>query len=246
MNFFSLFKRNLLFKLKRKISIDKDNTENKSLDELFHQYGSDKADVFKPALREGHGFSKFYINQLINFKDKKMNILELGSYAGSSAAAFTKYFTDSKVFCFDINISNFKFTSKNIEVYGVDINNRSEILKILSKIFFKHQIKNFDLIIDDGSHKLSDILSSLKFFLGYLKIGGIYVIEDFKHPNYYKYNRDIDDILADDLLLKIKEKKFFQSTVFNKNDQKYLFDSVKGVDIFKGNLKDSDIAFLKK
>ena len=246
MNFFSLFKRNLLFKLKRKISIDKDNTENKSLDELFHQYGSDKADVFKPALREGHGFSKFYINQLINFKDKKMNILELGSYAGSSAAAFTKYFSDSKVFCFDINISNFKFTSKNIEVYGVDINNRSEILKILSKIFFKHQIKNFDLIIDDGSHKLSDILSSLKFFLGYLKIGGIYVIEDFKHPNYYKYNRDIDDILADDLLLKIKEKKFFQSTVFNKNDQKYLFDSVKGVDIFKGNLKDSDIAFLKK
>ncbi len=246
MNFFSLFKRNLLFKLKRKISIDKDNTENKSLDELFHQYGSDKADVFKPALREGHGFSKFYINQLINFKDKKMNILELGSYAGSSAAAFTKYFTDSKVFCFDINISNFKFTSKNIEVYGVDINNRSEILKILSKIFFKHQIKNFDLIIDDGSHKLSDILSSLKFFLGYLKIGGVYVIEDFKHPNYYKYNRDIDDILADDLLLKIKEKKFFQSTVFNKNDQKYLFDSVKGVDIFKGNLKDSDIAFLKK
>jgi len=246
LNFFSLFKRNLLFKLKRKISIDKDNTENKSLDELFHQYGSDKADVFKPALREGHGFSKFYINQLINFKDKKMNILELGSYAGSSAAAFTKYFTDSKVFCFDINISNFKFTSKNIEVYGVDINNRSEILKILSKIFFKHQIKNFDLIIDDGSHKLSDILSSLKFFLGYLKIGGVYVIEDFKHPNYYKYNRDIDDILADDLLLKIKEKKFFQSTVFNKNDQKYLFDSVKGVDIFKGNLKDSDIAFLKK
>ena len=246
MNFFSLFKRNLLFKLKRKISIDKDNTENKSLDELFHQYGSDKADVFKPALREGHGFSKFYINQLINFKDKKMNILELGSYAGSSAAAFTKYFTDSKVFCFDINISNFKFTSKNIEVYGVDINNRSEILKILSKIFFKHQIKNFDLIIDDGSHKLSDILSSLKFFLGYLKIGGVYVIEDFKHPNYYKYNRDIDDILADELLIKIKEKKFFQSTVFNKNDQKYLFDSVKGVDIFKGNLKDSDIAFLKK
>ena len=112
MNFFSLFKRNLLFKLKRKISIDKDNTENKSLDELFHQYGSDKADVFKPALREGHGFSKFYINQLINFKDKKMNILELGSYAGSSAAAFTKYFTDSKVFCFDINISNFNYKSK--------------------------------------------------------------------------------------------------------------------------------------
>ena len=171
-----------------------------------------------------------------------MNILELGSYAGSSAAAFTKYFTDSKIFCFDINISNFKFTSKNIEVYGVDINNRSEILKILSKIFFKHQIKNFDLIIDDGSHKLSDILSSLKFFLGYLKIGGVYVIEDFKHPNYYKYNRDIDDILADDLLLKIKEKKFFQSTYLIKMI-KILFDYVKGVDIFKGNLKDSDIAF---
>ena len=246
MNFFSLLKRNLLYKLKKKISIDNHNIKKKSLDELFFQYGSDKANIFKPAEREGHGFSKFYINQLVSLKDKELNILELGSYAGASAAAFSKYFSNSKVFCFDINISNFKFTSKNIEVYGVDINNKSKILKILNKIFLNHKFKYFDLIIDDGSHKLSDILFSLKFFFEYLKIGGSYVIEDFKHPNYYEYNKDIDDILADKLLLKIKEKKFFHSSTFSKDDQKYLFDNVKRIDIFRGNLKDSDIAFLKK
>ena len=246
MNFFSLFKRSLLYKLKKKISIDNHNTENRNLDDLFYQYGSDKAEIFKPAKRTGHGFSKFYTKQLHNFKDKKINILELGSYAGASAAAFSKYFINSKIFCFDINISNFKFISKNIEVYGVDINNKNKILKILDQIFLNHGFKKFDLIIDDGSHKLSDILFSIKFFFEYLKIDGFYIIEDFKHPNYYKNNKDLDDILVDNLLLKIKDKKFFQSSILSKSDQENLFNSVKKIDIFKGNLSDSDIAFLKK
>ena len=33
-------------------------------------------------------------------------------------------FQKSKIFCFDINISNFKFTSKQISVYGIDIKNK--------------------------------------------------------------------------------------------------------------------------
>ena len=89
MNFLSLFKRNLIYKLKSKILIESDNVKFKTLDELFHHYGSDKAEVFKITNKKGHGFSKFYEKKLINYKLKKINILEIGSYAGSSAAAFT-------------------------------------------------------------------------------------------------------------------------------------------------------------
>ena len=64
-----------------------------------------------------------------NFKNKKINILEIGSYAGSSAAAFVKYFPKSNVFCFDINISNFEYKSKNIHVFGIDINNKKKVKK---------------------------------------------------------------------------------------------------------------------
>ena len=44
MNFLSLIKRKILFKLKKKISIDKEILLNKNLDELFYHYGSDKAE----------------------------------------------------------------------------------------------------------------------------------------------------------------------------------------------------------
>ena len=112
MNFFSLFKRNIIYKFKKKTLIDTDNVSKQTLDELFYYYGSDKANIFKKTNNQGHGFSSFYTNQFDYLKTHKINILEIGSYAGASAAAFTKYFPNANVFCFDVNISNFKFYSK--------------------------------------------------------------------------------------------------------------------------------------
>ena len=54
----------------------------------------------------GHGFSQYYEKKFNEIKNKDIKILEVGSYAGASAAAFVKYFYKVKVFCFDINISN--------------------------------------------------------------------------------------------------------------------------------------------
>lgn len=246
MNFFSLFKRNIIYRLKKKILIDKDNLKNKSLDELFHHYGSDKANIFKTTNEEGHGYSNFYSNHLKNLKDTKINILEIGSYAGASAAAFTKYLPNANIFCFDVNISNFVYDSKKIHVYGVDINNVNKVKKILKKIFTLNNIDTFDIIIEDGSHNLSDILHSLKLFFKYLKKSGIFIIEDFKHPNYYTYNKNIDHILVDDFLKNIENKEYSNSPIFNKKDQKYLMDSVTKIEINKGNLNNSDICFIKK
>ena len=209
MNFFSLFKRKIIYRLRNKTSIDNDNNLLNTLDELFYFYGSDKAEIFKLTKKKGHGYSKFYERKLSNLKEKKINILEIGSYAGASAAAFSKYFPDSNIFCFDVNIANFKFKSKKIHVFGVDINNEIMIRKILNKISKKYNINEFDFIIDDGSHNLSDILVSLKLFFPFLKKKGIFIIEDFKHPNYYKYNKNINHIFIDVFLENLKKKKDF-------------------------------------
>ena len=246
MNFFSLFKRNIIYKFKKKTLIDTDNVFKASLDELFHFYGSDKANIFKKTNKQGHGYSDFYTNQLDELKKQKINILEIGSYAGASAAAFIKYFPKANVFCFDINISNFEFKSKKMHVFGIDINNKNKSQKILTKIFKQHQFSQFDLIIDDGSHNLKDILFSLNFFFQYLKEEGTFIIEDFKHPNYYKYNRNINHILVDEFLKNIVDKKLSNSSMFNNNEQKYLMNSIKKIDVKKGNLSDSDICFIKK
>lgn len=246
MNFFSLFKRKLIYNFKNKISIDNDGIDNKTLDFLFHHYGSDKADIFKKKKNIGHGYSKFYEDKLKEFKDKNLNILEIGSFAGASAAAFAKYFSNVNIFCFDVNISNFDYISKKIHVFGVDINNEKKVNKNLEKIFKDFHIKNFDIIIDDGSHNLSDILIAIKIFFKHVKPNGLYVIEDFKHPNYYEYNRNVNDVLIDQLLDGLKNKNIVKSNILSINEQKELINFIKEIEIFKGNLIDSDISFITK
>jgi len=246
LNFFSLFKRKILYNLKRKKLIDSDGFDSSSLDNLFHFYGSDKANIFKKNGEKGHGYSSFYEKKLKNFKNKKINILEIGSYAGSSAAAFVKYFPKSNVFCFDINISNFEYKSKNIHVFGIDINNKKKVKKNLEIISNLHKVESFDIIIDDGSHNLSDILNGINVFFKFLKDQGLYVIEDFKHPNYYKYNNNIDHIFIDELLKNLTNKKISKSNILTENSQKYLINSIEKIEIFKGNLADSDISFISK
>ena len=183
MNFFSLFKRKILYKIKKKINIDLDQVHKKTLDDLFYHYGSDKADTFKHNQEQGHGFSKFYEQQL---------------------------------------------------------------KKILKKIKYETNSNFFDIIIDDGSHYLSDILFSFKTLFKYVKKGGFYIIEDFKHPNYYGYNRNIEHILVDQVLVNLQEKKIFNSDIIKNDDQVYLHNNINEIKIYKGNLKDSDICFLQK
>ena len=139
MNFLSLFKRKIIYNFKKKTLIDDDNINSNSLDFLLHHYGSDKANIFKKNLNKGHGYSSIYEKKFAKFKTKNINILEIGSYSGASAAAFAKYFPESNIFCFDVNISNFIYKSEQIHVYGADITNEKKLKKYL-KIFF------FDMI----------------------------------------------------------------------------------------------------
>jgi len=246
LNFFSLFKRSILYKIKNKINIDLDNVNRDTLDELFHYYGSDKANIFKKTQDQGHGFSGFYTQHLEHLKQREIKILEIGSYAGASASAFVKYFPNSKVYCFDINISKFIYYSKNMHVFGLNIKDQKKVEKILSKINLESNSNFFDVIIDDGSHCLSDILFSLKTLFKYIKKGGIYVIEDFNHPNYYDHNRDIEHILVDQTLRNLKEKKLFNSNIIKNDDQIYLHKNIDKIETYKGNLADSDICFIRK
>ena len=102
------------------------------------------------------------------------------------------------------------------------------------------------MIIDDGSHQLSDILSSLNSFFKFLNDEGMYVIEDYKHPNYYTYNKDVNDISYRRFLSNLKNKKSFKSSYFSEKEQEYLMNSIKKIYTYRGNLKDSDICFIEK
>ena len=63
--------------------------------------------------------------------------------------------------------------------------NEKKVKKTLKFLFNKHSISEFDIIIDDGSHNLSDILIGIKLLFKFVKKDGFYIIEDFKYPNYH-------------------------------------------------------------
>ena len=246
MNFLSLLKRKIIYKCKKKINIDIDGFRSNDLDKLFFFYGSDKSNIFKISNQQGHGYSKYYTKYLKKYKKKKIKILEIGSYAGGSAAAFKKYFSYSKIFCLDINISKFKFKSKDIYVYGLDVSNIKKLKKVINKIVPKNKKKFFDLIIDDGSHNLKDILISINSLFEYLKKDGFYIIEDYMLPTNYKYNRNTNDILIDKMINSLNKKKLFKSRILDKDTQLILHKNIKKIYTHKGNLKDSHICFIKK
>ena len=247
MNFLSLLKRNLIYKFKIKKNIDEDIFEDDvSLDFLFEYYKTDKANKFKNIVGKGHGYSAFYEKHFEEFRSQKINLLEIGSYSGASAAAFIKYFKNIKIYCLDINLTRFQFKSKHIFTYGIDVNNKKSISNFLKKINFDTSIGKFDIIIDDGSHILSDQLKSLNYFFKYLKIGGCYVIEEYRFPEYYKHLKDTEECSINDLFEDIIYKGKANNKFIEISTIKSLVENSSNVFKYKGNHKDSDILFIKK
>ena len=94
--------------------------------------------------------------------------------------------------------------------YGSNLNHfqmkrRCKDSKFIKKINHKETFEHFDVIIDDGSHKLSDQLNALNHFYEYLVGGGFYVIEDYKFPDYFKHLKDVNDIKINEIILFIKK-----------------------------------------
>lgn len=247
MNFLSLYKRQLLYFLKKKINIDADRTsKNLSLENLFIKYGSDKAS-FWTKKNNGHGYTKFYLKHLEKLKYKKINILEIGSYSGASASAFSKFFPNSKVYCLDINVSNFKYYSKNIKVFSADSANKTSAISFFKKINISYKRNYFDIIIDDGSHKKNDILKTLRIFFKTLKSNGFYIIEDYKHMNIFSHlNIPPEEPMIDKIIEYLRKKKFFYSQFLESSFQKKLFNEIKQIKFYKGLTKISYIVFFKK
>jgi len=201
LNLRNLFNGKLYYYLKPKINIDNEkNHINANLENLFKQYGTDKANFIDKKI--AHGYTKFYLKHLNKLKKKKINILEIGSYSGASAAAFSKFFRKVKIFCLDINISHFKYQSKKIKVFALDACNKQEVDFFLKNNNINVNKNFFDIIIDDGSHKLIDILKGIKLFFSLLRSDGFYIIEDYKFDNTHNKNEISIDKLKKKLFIK--------------------------------------------
>lgn len=166
-------------------------------------------------LWRSHAYGEFYDNLLVDKKNEKLNILEVGIYYGGSVKLFHNYLKNSNITGVDIvdnwkngNISDFnRLTRHFFNAYDVNsLNNFPDI--------------KFDIIVDDGPHTFDSQLFAINNFYDLLKPNGVLIIEDVptrsltnlltlsKHKSnkFMVYNWVDKTGLDDDIILTIKKE----------------------------------------
>jgi O-antigen biosynthesis protein len=116
------------------------------------------------------------------YRDRPVRLLEIGIQNGGSLEVWAKYFSRAKklVGCdIDAKCFSLRFENKKIAVVVGDANCDEIEQRILAKS------ASFDLIVDDGSHRSSDIVRSFARYFKHLSDDGLYVAEDL-HCSYWQ------------------------------------------------------------
>jgi hypothetical protein len=160
-----------------------------------------------------HGYERFYDFFLVPLKNKNIKLFEVGIDAGRSLKMWNDMFKKGKIYGMDID---HEYDHEKGKIFKGDQSSKKDLDKIIN------EIKNVDIIIDDGSHKPEHQIFTFNYlFNTMLKFDGIYIIEDIE-TNYwtkgklYNYNikagydkknnivkmfRDIADIVNREFLL---------------------------------------------
>ena len=239
----------------KKINLDqfeKNNTSlyNKSLNDLFNFFNSDKGDLYeyqydhpfknKKAKVQAHGYAKFYENYFKNIKNEKLNILEIGSFYGNASASLFFYFKNSFLYAADIFPDLFRYKSKRVTNFFVD---SSEEDSIKNNIIAKNL--EFNIIIEDASHSFKDQIISLFLLFKSLRPKGLFIIEELDFPDTRKdMNLKDEHPTLREILDKVKKGLDFYSEYISSKDKKYFMENFDSIQIFKGNF--NEIAIIKK
>ena len=132
-----------------------------------------------PSSKNISGFIQLYEKYFSSLRDSKINILEIGIENGDSLRIWREYFSKANICGVDIDKKNFKID--NVDIQHGDQSNNVFLLSLIN-IY-----KNFDIIIDDGSHQAKHIISSFNFLFPYLNDNGIYIIEDLQTSYFPRY-----------------------------------------------------------
>lgn len=113
----------------------------------------------------------FWFNR---YRNKQLRMLEIGIWNGGSLQMWKHYFGEqAQIVGLDINPQCKKFEEQQIEVVIGDQTD-IELLKSLGE---------FDIILDDGGHTMSQQLTSFVTLYNQTKNDGIYMVED-THTSY--------------------------------------------------------------
>lgn len=106
------------------------------------------------------------------------SIFEIGVREGGSLVLWNEIFPQANVVGIDIDMSLISESAGNygINVFHCDSTNVEHVTMII-EVELGGEV---NMIVDDGSHTLENIVHNLKNYWKFVSFGGIYVIEDYK------------------------------------------------------------------
>jgi len=141
-----------------------------------------------------HNYTPVYHRLLRHLRHRKIRLLEIGvggeaklEAGGESLRMWKSYFPRAAIFGVDIYDKSAHAGSR-ITILQADQSSPSE----LEKITRDHA--PFDVVLDDGSHICSHVLTSFHALFPSVKTGGYYIIEDTQTSYWPTYGGDSADL----------------------------------------------------
>jgi len=152
------------------------------LDDIAGDLGTDKStrcrlpptqDGYSARAASGHGYTIYYDYYLRSLSTEPISLLEIGVLDGKSLATWNKFFAAASVYGLDIDPACRRFENDRTKVIIGSQADAGVLADVCRQV-----PEGFDVIIDDGSHYVKDVIASFQGLFDHLKLGGIYVIED--------------------------------------------------------------------
>jgi cephalosporin hydroxylase len=135
-----------------------------ALDSLASKYGTDKV--------HHHNYVHFYDVRFNQWRNKPINLLEIGVQEGFSIQMWLEYFPKAKIYGVDIDDCKAPVHPSYVFVRGDQ--SKSEFWES----FLRQHSQLWDVVIDDGSHRSDGIITSFNHLWPKVQMGGYYCIED--------------------------------------------------------------------
>jgi len=185
--------------------------------ELATTFGTDKCNF--------HHYTPHYHEMFKDRREQVKKVLEIGIgdpasmadpsgkpyRAGASLRMWEKFFCNSEIFALDNN-PNLLINEGRIHSFYCDQGDTAQLLDIEGKIG-----RDFDLIVDDGSHVPEHQVNTAKLLVPLLAPHGIYVIEDvWEYPSQVGWSKEPFGLKLEDIPYKAE---FIHCTPGNCDDR---------------------------
>ncbi len=148
---------------------------NQTLMECFENHEG------RPIMKVEH-YMEIYEKHFERFRNRPVNILEIGIFQGGSLQLWKKYFGEqANIFGLDIEPKCKKFEEDRIKISIGDQGNRQFMKKLAQKL------PPLDILIDDGGHTMKQQKVTFNVMYSKVKENGVYLCEDVATSYMPKY-----------------------------------------------------------